>query len=125
MPVRQIVRIDEERCDGCGLCVTPCAEGAIALVNGKARVVDEALCDGVGFCVPVCPKGALSIEEREAPIFDEARAEALIHQRGPVAIAQRCFRCDAGEEQVPLLPVRHQGRSLWVCTRCLPALIHG
>ena len=125
MSVRQIVHIDEERCDGCGSCVTPCAEGAIVLVDGKARVVDEALCDGAGFCLPVCPTGALSVETRQAPAFDEERAEARMHERGPVYIAQRCFRCDSGEDRVPLVPIRHLGRSLWVCTRCLPALIHG
>jgi len=125
MVKRQIVRIDEELCNGCGACVIPCAEGAIALIDGKARVMDEALCDGAGFCLPICPTGALSVEEREAPEFDEAKAETLMHERGRTIIAQRCFRCDAGENQVPLVPVRHQGQSLWVCTRCLPALIHG
>ncbi len=125
MTIRQIVRIDEELCNGCGACVTPCAEGVIVLVDGKARVTDEALCDGAGFCLPVCPTGALSIETRQAPDFDEERAEALMHERGTRYIAQRCFRCAAGEEQVPLLPIRYQGRSLWVCTHCLPALIHG
>jgi len=122
---RQVVNIDEELCDGCGACVMPCAEGAIVLVDGVARVVDEALCDGAGFCIPICPTGALSIEEREVPAFDEARAEALMHERGQVTIAQRCFRCASGEDQAPLVPIRHQGQSLWVCTRCLPTLIHG
>jgi MinD superfamily P-loop ATPase len=125
MAVRQIVRIDEELCNGCGECVTPCAEGAIVLVNGKAKVVDEALCDGAGFCLPICPTGALSVEEREAPAFDEQRAQVLMHERGQVYITQKCFRCATGENRVPLIPIRYQGHSIWVCTRCLPGLIHG
>jgi MinD superfamily P-loop ATPase len=123
--VRQIVRIDEELCNGCGACVIPCAEGAIEIVDGKARVRDEALCDGAGFCLGVCPTGALTVEAREAVAFDAEKAEARMEERGRVHIAQRCFRCSRGEDSVPLLPVRHKAQSLWVCTRCLPTLIHG
>ena len=124
---RSIVRIDEALCNGCGLCVTPCAEGAIELVNGKARVLREELCDGAGFCLAVCPTSALSVEVREAPEFD---AHAAVQQTqaqgaGPRYVAQRCFRCEASEETAVLLPCRSQGQSLWVCTHCLPALIHG
>ena len=122
---RQIVHIDEALCNGCGLCVSPCAEGAVALVDGKARVVREELCDGAGFCLGICPTGALSIEEREATAFDERAAEEEAHARGPAYIAQRCFRCGQGEERAVLLPCRTGGRSLWVCAQCLPALIHG
>lgn len=125
MAKRNIVRIDEEKCNGCGLCVTPCAEGAIEIVNGKARVIDEVLCDGAGFCLSVCPTGALSIEVREAPEFDAQAAEARAQARGPAYIVQTCFRCGNSEEQAILLPCRSNGQSLWVCTRCLPALIHG
>lgn len=125
MPTRQIVRIDEELCNGCGLCVTPCAEGAIEIIQGKARVVREELCDGAGFCLSICPTGALSIEVREAPAFDEQSAQAKMEERGEVYIAQTCFLCGASETTRALLPVRTQGKSLWVCTRCLPALIHG
>jgi MinD superfamily P-loop ATPase len=125
MPIRQIIRIDEELCNGCGACVIPCAEGAIEMVDGKARVKDESLCDGAGFCIPVCPTGALTIEEREAPQFDEHKAETEMAARGVTYITQRCYRCETGEDQAPLVPVRHEGQSLWVCTRCLPALIHG
>ena len=68
--------------------------------------IDEELCNG-------CPTGALTIEEREAPAFDEERAEALMHERGRVYITQRCFRCETGEDQTPLVPIRYQGQSLW------------
>ncbi len=124
MAKRQIVSIDEELCTGCGKCVSPCAEGAIKIIDGKARVVSDELCDGAGFCLGVCPEGALTIEAREAPEFDEAAA-ARGHEAAGSYIAQKCFRCGSDEDSAPLLPVRHQGKSSWVCTRCLPALIHG
>ncbi len=122
---RQIVRIDEALCDGCGACVSPCAEGAIEIVDGKARVVREELCDGAGFCLGVCPRGALTIEEREAPAFDHDAAEAEMEKRAASYIPQRCRRCDRSEDEAVLLPVRTSGTSTWVCTRCLPTLIHG
>ena len=129
MPVvtRKIVRIDEDKCNGCGLCVTPCAEAAIEMVDGKAKVVKEELCDGAGFCLSVCPTGALSIEEREAEAFDhhavEERMAELAEQRAASEIS--CERCGAGEHQAPLMACRTEGKSVWVCVRCLPALIHG
>ena len=122
---RQIVRIDEALCTGCGLCVSPCAEGAIEMIDGKAKVIREELCDGAGFCLGVCPTGALTLEYRETVPFDHHAAEPIIAEKQQNYIPQTCFRCGADEDRVPLLPVRQQGRSEWVCTRCLPTLIHG
>ena len=122
---RQIVRIDEELCTGCALCVSPCAEGAIVMVDGKAKVVREELCDGAGFCLGVCPTGALTIETREAVPFDHEAVEEHVAAQPKTYIAQSCFQCGRSEDDGPLLPVRVQGTSTWVCTRCLPSLIHG
>jgi Fe-S-cluster-containing hydrogenase component 2 len=122
---RQIVHIDEELCNGCGVCVSPCAEGAITMVDGKAKVVKEELCDGAGFCLGVCPTGALTIEERETVPFDHEAVEAHVATQTKTYIPQVCFRCGTDEDQAPLMPVRTKGTSTWVCTRCLPALIHG
>jgi len=70
--IRKIIRIDEEKCNGCGACASACHEGAIGMVNGKAKLLREDYCDGLGDCLPACPTNAISFEEREAPAYDEA-----------------------------------------------------
>ena len=69
--IRKIIRIDKEKCNGCGACATACHEGAIDIIDGKAELVREHFCDGLGDCLPECPTGAISFEEREAPAYDE------------------------------------------------------
>ena len=70
--IRQIIRIDEDKCNGCGACASACHEGAIEMVDGKAKLTREDYCDGLGDCLPACPTNAITFEDREAPVYDEA-----------------------------------------------------
>lgn len=125
MVLRKIVQIDETLCDGCGKCVLPCAEGAITIVDGKAKVINESLCDGAGLCLGICPTGALKIVEREAEAFDAERAATTDYSCTSAGSELTCFICGMGENDRVLLPVRDRGASNWVCVACLPRLIHG
>ena len=88
MTVRNIIRIDENKCTGCGLCVTACAEGAIKIIDSKAKLVSESYCDGLGACLGHCPEDAITIEQREVAEFDEEAVKARLgHEGEPVGWA--------------------------------------
>lgn len=79
---RQIIRIDEEKCNGCGLCIPNCPEGALQIIDGKARLVSDLFCDGLGACIGHCPEGAITVEERETIAYDERRVMENVARRG-------------------------------------------
>jgi ferredoxin len=83
---RKIIEIDERKCDGCGDCIPACPEGAIRLIDGKARLISDLCCDGLGACLGHCPQGAIAIEEREAAPYDERQVMAHIIRQGPNVI---------------------------------------
>jgi len=81
MATRKIVKIDEEKCNGCGLCIPNCAEGALQIIDGKAKLIVEKFCDGLGACLGHCPQDALTLIEREAENFDEKAVELHLHKK--------------------------------------------
>ena len=108
--IRKIIKIDEDKCIGCGLCAKACHEGAIGMVDGKAKLLREDYCDGLGDCLPACPTGAITFEERDAPAYDEAAvlaakaakaAEAPLPCGCPGSQSRTIARCDVA----PAAPV--------------------
>ena len=79
--IRKIIKIDKEKCNGCGACASACHEGAIDIIDGKAELVREHFCDGLGDCLPECPTGAISFEERDAPAYDEEAVKEDVYKR--------------------------------------------
>ena len=112
--VRKIIKIDGEKCNGCGLCAQACHEAAIAIVDGKAKLLRDDFCDGLGNCLPVCPAGAITFEEREAAAFDEAAVKANLPQSAASELRQ-------WPVQIKLVPVNapyFQNANLLVAADC-------
>ena len=109
--IRRIITIDEEKCNGCGLCAAACHEGAIGMVNGRAKLLREDYCDGLGDCLPACPTGAITFEEREAPAYNEA---AVLAAKKAKAATQPCVcpgtACQAPRPAASAAPAEVPGR---------------
>ena len=88
--IRKIIQIDEEKCNGCGACAAACHEGAIAMVDGKAKLMREDYCDGLGDCLPACPMGAITFVEREAPAYNEEAVRQAKMQKSGVQLPCGC-----------------------------------
>ena len=138
--IRRIITIDEEKCNGCGLCASACHEGAIGIVDGKAKLLREDYCDGLGDCLPACPMQAISFEEREAPAYNEAavlaakqtkEAEPLLPCGRPGSACLNCESPSHGPQvasqllnfpvQIKLLPVSapyFDGADLLIAADC-------
>ena len=108
--IRRVIQIDEEKCNGCGICVTACHEGAIGMVDGKARLMRDDYCDGLGDCLPNCPTGAISFIEREAAAYDEAAVKANMERKETHKAAGR----EAFQEEVSRETVQSQLQQ-WPC----------
>jgi len=98
---RKIIKIDEEKCDGCGLCIPSCPEGALQIVDGKAKLMKESFCDGLGACLGDCPTGALTIEEEEVDTYDEEGVIGHIKEKSPELLKKHLAHLKAHADELP------------------------
>ncbi len=109
---RKIIKIDEEKCDGCGLCIPSCPEGALQIVDGKAKLVKESFCDGLGACLGECPHGALAVEEKEIEEYDEEGVIAHIKEKSPELLERHLKHI---REHAHELPEHHSHTGIGSC----------
>lgn len=124
--VRKIIEIDQEKCNGCGLCAEACHEGAIGMVDGKAKLLRDDYCDGLGDCLPTCPTGAITFVEREAADYDKAAVEANMAKRKKAAsqhqtVSEAPSQIQNWPIQIKLVPVKapyFEGANLLIAADC-------
>ena len=104
--IRKMIRIDEEKCNGCGVCASACHEGAIEMIDGRAKLVRENFCDGFGDCLPGCPTGAITFEEREAPAYDEEAVNRAKREKAESASTGMEPRLMNWPVQIKLAPIQ-------------------
>lgn len=112
---RRIIKIDEAKCNGCGACAAACHEGAIDMVNGKAKLMRENYCDGLGDCLPACPTGAITFEEREAPAYDEEavrKAQEMKKMQSQAPLKEQKIPCGCPGTQARALQREHAACSV-------------
>lgn len=124
---RKIIHIDEEKCNGCGACAAACHEGAIGMIDGKAKLLRDDYCDGMGDCLPQCPTEAITFEEREAAAYDEAAVQANMRQKqqnnnpAPLAAEDQVSQLSQWPVQIKLAPIKapyFEGAKLLVAADC-------
>ena len=117
--IRNIIQINEEKCNGCGACAAACHEGAIQMINGKAKLIRDDYCDGLGDCLPACPTGAITFEEREAAAYDpEAVQLHLKTRKDSSSQAQPAFSGCPGRQLAPVNAPYFQGAHLLIAADC-------
>lgn len=116
--IRKIIRIEEEKCNGCSLCVSACHEGAIGMVDGKAKLLRDDYCDGLGDCLPQCPTGAISFEEREAAPYNEAAVKAKQKSMKPLKEVSQLQNWPVQIKLAPLNAPYFDGAKLLIVADC-------
>lgn len=119
--IRKIIHIDEEKCNGCGACATACHEGAIGMIDGKARLLRDDYCDGLGDCLPVCPTNAITFTEREAAAYDEAAVNAAKAKKEDKTDTEKASQLSQWPVQIQLIPENapcFQGANLLIAADC-------
>lgn len=111
MVLKKTVKIDKEKCDGCGVCIPHCAEGALQIVNGKAKIISEKYCDGLGACLRICPQGAIAIEEKESEGFNKEAAEEqlkkdIIFSSTHSSIKETSHEKNINKETITEMPIK-------------------